>query len=259
VILHARAEWYRADTWQAHAWFNPAGVVGIAWHYPGAAALYCGATRAEVAGLLRAMDADYLRTRGYNLGYSFVIDRQATAEVWCVRGLTDRPASNGSPATNSAYAGVLFLTPALEAAPTPSQVWAARELVGYVRAWAPHAVTNVPHGALYPTACPGPAIAALLGDLEPPAPAPPAVPARLIPQGDDMALVRYRHPAYANVFIWPEGMPESPKLDGAASALPLVEEDHLPALTACCFKAWGSTDVADLERRGLLVRVGPPA
>lgn len=265
MILHPRSDWYANPAkWQAHAWFDSRGVVGIAWHYPGAPHLRLLGVddlyqEADTVAMLRAMDNDYLTTRGYNLGYSFVID--PAGEVWTVRGLTDRPASNGSVITNSAYAGVLFLVPDLTSAPGPAQLDAARQLVAHVRAWAPGAVVNIPHSQLYTTACPGDTIRGLLAQLEPAAP---TTPPTLTIGDDDMPAAKFRHPDYANVFIVPECTPESPGVDAAFSALPLIEHDaHDPLLAACVYRSWGITapttaDAIKLARDGgFLVPLGP--
>lgn len=257
MILHPRSDWQTPDVvgrWQRHTWQDPAKVIGVAWHYPGAPHLAPTDNDAEVAALIRAMDADYVRSRGYNLGYSFVIAWDG--DVWVVRGLTDKCAANGNAMTNEHYLGVLFLTPDLTTPPNGAQLGAARDLVGYVRQWSPTAVVNVGHRDLYATACPGDGTYALLASLEPVAP--PAL--TIADLGDTDMQARFRHPAFLNVFVLPDMTPETPQADHAFSAAPLSVEDHIPVLASCCHRSWGITGpsaqavVDQAEAGGFLVR-----
>jgi len=262
VILHPRSDWQTPDVvgrWQRHTWQDPTKVVGIAWHYPGAPHLAPQATDAETAQLIRDMDAEYVRDRGYNLGYNFVIADDG--DVWVVRGLTDKCAANGNATTNERYLGVLFVTHDLTTPPNGAQLAAARDLVGYVRRWSPSCVTLVGHRDLFPTTCPGDRTYALVKSLEPDAP--PTFTIANRPEDEPMQ-VKFRHPAYANVFVLPDGMPETPGVEHELSALPITVEDHVPVLAACCHRSWGITAgtatgiVEAAEAGGFLVRSGPP-
>jgi hypothetical protein len=155
---------------------------------------------------------------------------------------------------------VLFLVPDLNSEPTAAQLGAACELVALIRGWAHGARVNVPHSHLFVTACPGDVIRELLATLEPPATPSPAAPYLEEP---DMAQARFRHPDYANVFVMPEGTPESEQLDHAFSALPMTVEPHEPVLAACIFRSWGITGattgeaIARARDGGYLVPIGP--
>lgn len=80
---------------------------------------------------------------------------------------------------------------------------------------------------------------------------------------EDKMQVRWRHSDYANVFVMPDGTPESSSIDAAFSNMPMTSDAHAPTLASCCYRSWGITGVnagdviAKAEAGGFLVRLGP--
>jgi hypothetical protein len=80
---------------------------------------------------------------------------------------------------------------------------------------------------------------------------------------DDKMQCRFRHSDYANVFVLPDGTPESGGIDQCFSTMPMVVEPHAQTLASCVYKAWGITGanpqdaINRAEAAGYLVRLGP--
>lgn len=97
------------------------------------------------------------------------------------------------------------------------------------------------------------------------APAPP-ISTRAVITGtateDDKMQCRFRHSDYANVFVLPDGTPESGGIDQCFSAMPMVVEPHTQTLASCVYRSWGITGtnpqdaVNKAEQAGYLLRLG---
>lgn len=168
----------------------------------------------DLPAYLRAMQASYLRTRGYSLGYMFAVDW--LGGVWQIRGWEFQSAANKG--HNGYTLPILLLVDGADPA-TPEAVRAVRWLIaeGGKRAGRDLAIKG--HGQLYaetgigtPTACPGVGLQAQVNagvfspQPDPPDPVPPT-------EGDeDMAKIAYYLLPPEN---YPAGSPEFVVIDAS--------------------------------------------
>lgn len=153
-LFHARSTWVHPAppiTGPAMVPFSRIDTMAI--HYPSGNTPDGDPTdRLEVAAYLRSIQQDYLRTRGYSIGYSFAIDW--LGDVWECRGWDIKPAANQG--HNDHTVALLMLVDQDQPA-TDAQLVTAREYVAELerRHRGPIVVTG--HGQLpgAATACPG--------------------------------------------------------------------------------------------------------
>lgn len=89
MILHSRQEWQLSTNPVKGPAMPPLGsFVDNVCHYPGSPAT---TNFSNPVAMLRAIQSDYTRNRGYSIGYSFAID--LNGEVWELRGLDIKPAA----------------------------------------------------------------------------------------------------------------------------------------------------------------------
>lgn len=105
---------------------------------------------ANIPQFLRDMQAAYLRTRGYSLGYNCAVDQ--TGRTYEIRGFDIRCAANKE--VNESSFAVLMLVDGDDAA-SPQAAAAVRQIVAAVQRWCGRGVDVVGHGQVGATACPG--------------------------------------------------------------------------------------------------------
>jgi hypothetical protein len=176
VTIHPREDWQLASQPVTGPTY-PSTIIEVVYHYPGASA---GTSFAYPAARLRAMQSDYLRNRGYSLGYSYAIDPYG--EAWEIRGVDIKPAATAG--YNHAGCAVQFMVPGQQPA-SEVQIGAAVELHKWLEKHHGRSlgVTGHKFRGTTSTPCPGVGVTAQLGEIErrvryvpPPVPPPPAPP-----------------------------------------------------------------------------------
>lgn len=183
--LLPRAAWTTHGPARALTGFAPGDVLGVALHWPGTTGVIGDPGSKAVAGRLegyRSFHAGLTSEggRGWaDIAYNVAADQ--AGRLWSARGLAWRSAANGSAELNRTWVAVLLLVGPGEQ-PTPALVASLRWLrTALVLPAHPKATRVVGHGDIRPrgTACPGPAVAALIrsGQLTKAAPKPAPKPA----------------------------------------------------------------------------------
>lgn len=108
--------------------------------------------RTDIAAYLRSIQLDYVRNRGYSIGYSFAFDWRG--DVWECRGWDIRPAAN---AGHNDHTLALLMIVDQDQRANDAQLAAAREYVAELERRAGRTVAVTGHGQLpgAATACPG--------------------------------------------------------------------------------------------------------
>lgn len=182
-----RADWLAGDTWMsAPAFPNWSAIDLIIIHWPGGNGVPVSGDPNRVNQFVRNQQANSVRTRGYNLGYSTSVDWLGRRIE--IRGDINRNAANAPAALNARSVSIQVITN-LDGAMTDAQVAGVRDLVGQFQARAPRAqIIGHRDGPRFEagataTQCPGDVIYARIGrgDFNPsnPTPTPP-------PEDDDM-------------------------------------------------------------------------
>ncbi len=162
-------------TWQSSsmpvnsgARFDFSTIRYITIHYPGGTIDVDGSDNVyqdtDFAQILRNMQSDYVRNRGYSLGYNSAI--APDGDEWEIRGTRFRAASNGCTAVNKPGYSILVVTPNIHASPNSDQIKGVQQAIVRVRAAVkaagnPHTLTVNGHRDVRPncgsggTACPG--------------------------------------------------------------------------------------------------------
>lgn len=104
----------------------------------------------DIPRYLRDMQAAYVRSRGYSLGYNCAVDQ--AGNVYEIRGFDIRCAANRE--VNESSFAVLLLVDGDDAA-SPQAVASVQRVVAAVQAWCGRGVDVVGHGEVGATACPG--------------------------------------------------------------------------------------------------------
>jgi len=105
---------------------------------------------ANVPQYLRDMQASYVRSRGYSLGYNCAVDQ--SGKTYEIRGFDIRCAANRQ--VNESSFAVLVLVDG-DGAASPQAAAAVRLIVAAVQRWCGRGVDVVGHGEVGATACPG--------------------------------------------------------------------------------------------------------
>jgi hypothetical protein len=196
TLFHARSTWVHPAppiTGPAMVPFSRIDTMAI--HYPAGNTPDGDPTdRPDVAGYLRSIQSDYVRTRGYSIGYSFAIDW--TGDVWECRGWDIRPAANAG--HNDHTVALLMLVDQDQPA-THEQLVTARHYVAELTRRAGHPIVVTGHGQLpgAATACPGIGLRGqIAAGLFNPIPTPPP---QEVPEVQTARRVRIR--GYANVWL----------------------------------------------------------
>lgn len=142
-------------------WVNPTQPVngppfawsGIDWiviHYTAAPRL-----SPDVPQVLRNIQSDYLRNRGYSIGYNSAVGSKGQYDgvTFELRGDSFRCAANGNAENNRRGYAILVLVDGQEAASNRA-VTAVQGLVQQIRERRPHAAI-IPHSQIRATSCPG--------------------------------------------------------------------------------------------------------
>lgn len=159
-------DWARVDT--------------VVVHYTAAKDCPEGADRAAYGAFLRAMQNDYLTTRGYSLGYSVAV--ATVGESWQIRGADLKPAATKN---HNDHTWAILLTVDADAPASPAAVAEVRRLVAEAERLAGRTLAIKGHGELGATACPGAGIRRQIAEgVFRPVPNPPPPPP--IPEDDDM-------------------------------------------------------------------------
>jgi hypothetical protein len=150
--------------------FPTATVDTIPIHYTAAPSTPHGGD--DVARYLASIHNDYVRNRGYSIGYNFAVDR--TGQAWTLRGLDFKCAANKG--WNDRTAAILCLVNGADMA-NPPMVSAIRKCVAAVEAHVGRQCKIVAHRDIGATACPGVGLTAQVrsGTLRP-QPTPPPSP-----------------------------------------------------------------------------------
>ena len=131
---------------------------------------------------IRNSNSYYQATRGYSLGYSWVIDE--AGRCYEVRGWDFANAAN-SPQNNKSVSIQLQVNG--QNAATEQQLKRANQLIADIRKTLGRNVAVVPHSSIKPTQCPGTGISGQLnrglfsGNVAPTAPTPPAAKPKPVP------------------------------------------------------------------------------
>lgn len=137
-------------------------------HYPGGTVDVDGRDNiyqdSDFVQVLRNMQSDYVRNRGYSLGYNSAV--APDGDEWEIRGTRFRAASNGCSSVNKPAYTIQVTTPNIHASPSSAQVKGVQQAIARVRAAAKaagntHKLTINGHRDVRPlcgsggTACPG--------------------------------------------------------------------------------------------------------
>jgi hypothetical protein len=151
-------------------------------HWPGG---NCGSDGPSV---LRSMQASWVSSKGYSLGYNFAVWPDGTA--YEIRGFDLRCAANGDQTVNRPGVAILLAVPDVDTAPTEAMTAAVRELVGATRALVGQTLIVNAHRDVRPepTQCCGDVIVGMIaaGVFEPTSSTPTPT-----PEDDDMAALAY--------------------------------------------------------------------
>lgn len=153
---------------------DPAQVDGIALHWPAMRDQLV--TVAAVSAALRSWQRLHMVTNGWSdIAYQEAVDQ--LGNVYSLRGLRHRSAANGSTDVNLRY-GALLLVLAPGEQPSQAMIATVRRRIRRHRALFPASRAIVGHQQVRPepTACPGPAVMALIraGVFDPDRPARPS-------------------------------------------------------------------------------------
>lgn len=160
VTIRPRAAWQRPSQPVTGPAYPTATVRDVVYHYPGSPA---GTGYPDPAASLRAMQNDYLTSRGYSLGYNFVIDPPGI--VWQVRGVDIKSAATGG--YNDHSVAVQFLVPGQQRA-NGAQIASAVQLHRWLEAHhgRPLGVAGHYQRGTTATPCPGDGIKSQLPEIE---------------------------------------------------------------------------------------------
>jgi hypothetical protein len=126
----------------------------------------------DVPQVLRNIQSDYVRNRGYSIGYNAAVGCKAQYDgvTFELRGDTFRCAANGNAETNRRGFAIVVLVDGQEAASNRA-VSAVQNLVAQIRQRRPNAAI-IPHSQIRATSCPGLGLHAQIrsGALEPQGP-----------------------------------------------------------------------------------------
>lgn len=104
----------------------------------------------NIPNFMRDMQASYVKSRGYSLGYNCAVDQ--SGKTYEIRGFDIRCAANRE--VNESSFAVLMLVDGDDAA-SPQAAAAVRRILAAVQQWCGRGVDVVGHGDVGATACPG--------------------------------------------------------------------------------------------------------
>ena len=198
-------------TFTRQSWQNPAQPVTgppIVWpdidtvviHYTAAKDCPEGEPLEPYEQFLRNMQASYLSTRGYSLGYSVAVS--TVGQSWEIRGVDIKPAATKGYNGNT-YA--ILITVDGDNPASPSAVAEVRRLIADAERRAGRKLAIVGHGQLGATSCPGVGLRAqIAAGVFTPIPTPPVPPAPT-PEDDQMYYVQSPTPGQRPDLIWTAG------------------------------------------------------
>lgn len=184
--IMVREEWLQATPWIGGSPnFSKNSVDHMTKHYMGGNGIDCS----DIPKLLRNMQNDYRNSRGYDLGYSFGSDQ--AGNLYEIRGLRVRAASDGSEETNTTTVSCLGMSPNTYDEMSPQMESADAALMAAVREYC-NAEHWIGHRDAFSTSCCGDPWyeKVCAGDLEPSGTPPPPEPQPIPPPvgDDDMAI-----------------------------------------------------------------------
>jgi N-acetylmuramoyl-L-alanine amidase len=106
----------------------------------------------DVVAFLQRTQREYVATRGYSIGYNWVVDR--TDRIWEARGIDYRCAANGNTETNRRGPAILCMVNGDEPA-GPLMIEAVRTVVDFCQTQAGRPLNIVGHRDVRATSCPG--------------------------------------------------------------------------------------------------------
>jgi hypothetical protein len=227
VFTHPRESWQSPAQPVTGPPINWSTITTVVIHYTAARDCPEGDYPGVYAAFLRSMQADYLRNRGYSLGYSVAVS--TVGESWEIRGDDIKPAATKGH-NDTTYA--ILVTVDGDAPASPAAVAEVRRLIAAAEVLAGRPLAIKGHGELGATACPGAGLRAQIaaGTFRPVTPPPPPTP------GDDMPFM-WRDARYANVFL--VGSCPAQNISGksmemlTAKGVPLVVDRHDQFLATC--------------------------
>ena len=172
MFTHPRESWQRpSQPVSGPAFPGWAKYTDVAIHYTSAAKI-----PADIDAYHRAMQNDYLTSRGFSLGYTCSVDQQR-GESRGIRGLDFKPAATRT--ANDYALAILVLVDGNDMA-TPQACAEVRRIIGLWESLAGRHLTIKGHGEYVATGCPGSGLRAqiAIGEFSPrwnPAPPPPPV------------------------------------------------------------------------------------
>ena len=244
MFTHPRQSWQSPAQPVTGPPINWSTITTVVIHYTAARDCPEGDYPGVYAAFLRSMQADYLRNRGYSLGYSVAVS--TVGESWEIRGDDIKPAATKGH-NDTTYA--ILVTVDGDAPASPAAVAEVRRLIAAAEVLAGRPLRIVGHGELGSTSCPGAGLRAQIaaGTFRPVAPPPPPNPG-----DDDMAATLWRHPKFWNVFLIGAGdtVNVSPAVYQSllARGVPEVVDAHEQMLKTCLAQA--SLTTADLVPSG---------
>jgi hypothetical protein len=171
MFTHPRESWQRpSQPVSGPAFPGWARYTDVAIHYTSAAKI-----PADIDAYHRAMQNDYLTSRGFSLGYTCSVDQQR-GESREIRGLDFKPAATRN--SNDFAMAILILVDGEDMA-TPAACAEVRRIIGHWETLAGRELRIKGHGEYVPTGCPGSGLRAqiALGEFSPRwNPAPPSPP-----------------------------------------------------------------------------------
>jgi hypothetical protein len=159
VDVHPRSEWEEPG-YEVTGPEQLEEIDFIIVHYPGAD---FGASLTLTMQLVQDAQRDWTDSRGYSLGYNWIVGRGGLDDVWEVRGFEYRNAANGpvDPPNpdlgtngNDHTVAVKFITN-LDGELSPEQLEAGPVIANWLRQHYGRPLEARPHSWVKPTACPG--------------------------------------------------------------------------------------------------------
>ena len=205
MFTHSRESWQNpSQPVTGPAFPGWAKYTDVAIHYTSAAKI-----PADIDAYHRAMQNDYLTSRGFSLGYTCSVDQQRGGSRE-IRGLDFKPAATRN--ANDFALAILVLVDGNDMA-TPQACAEVRRIIGWWESLAGRHLTIKGHGEYVATGCPGSGLRAqiAIGEFSPrwnaPAPVPPPVfpPPVLpptIPEDDPMFYLTSPTPGVRPDVIW---------------------------------------------------------
>lgn len=195
TVIHTRGSWQSSDCPVTGPASTPDEWSYVTLHWPGGK---CGS---DAPAVLRSMQASWVSSKGYSLGYNFAVWPDGSA--WEIRGWDIRCAANGDQSVNRPGVAILLAVPDMNTSPSSAMTAAVTDVVELTRGRVSQGLGINGHRDVRPepTQCPGDVIYGMIyaGRFEPsPVPGPPV--------GGETTVMYYRDDRPEGWQIWAVGL-----------------------------------------------------